>query len=121
MLPITLDLRRVHVILIGGGEAVCRRLQRLDDAGAPSLDVFSPDPIPALCARAGARLRRRLPNPGEVARARLVFLANVAEPTATQILGMARRAGAFVSVEDDPQRSDFHSPSVLRRGDLTVA
>ena len=34
---------------------------------------------------------------------------------------MAHAAGVLVNVEDDPGRSDFHSPSVLHRGDLTVA
>jgi precorrin-2 dehydrogenase/sirohydrochlorin ferrochelatase len=34
---------------------------------------------------------------------------------------MADRAGVLLNVEDDNARSDFHSPAVVRRGDLTVA
>jgi precorrin-2 dehydrogenase / sirohydrochlorin ferrochelatase len=121
MLPITVDLNHIHVILVGDGKAACRRLVHLDEAGAASLEVYAADPIPALVAGAGRRLRRRLPNPRDAARAQLIFLAGVPDPAAAEILRVARGAGTMVSVEDDPRRSEFHSPSVLRRGDLTVA
>ena len=45
MLPITVDVRRVRVLLVGDGEAACRRLERLDEAGAASLEVYAADPI----------------------------------------------------------------------------
>ena len=121
MLPITVDLAHVRVILVGDGEAARRRLERLDEAGAALLEVYSANPIPALVAAAGLRLRGRLPRAPEVAQAQLVFLADVADPAAAEILRMARAAGVLVNVEDDPGRSDFYSASVLRRGDLTVA
>jgi precorrin-2 dehydrogenase / sirohydrochlorin ferrochelatase len=121
MLPITVDLGHVRVILVGGGEAACRRLDRLEEAGAGALEVYAADAIPALVEAAGGRLRRRLPRAPEVAQAQLVFLADVADPAAAEILRVARGAGALVNVEDDPRRSDFHSPSVFRRGDLSVA
>ncbi len=121
MLPITVDLTHAHVILVGDGQAACRRIERLDDAGATSLEVYGANPTPTLVEAAGRRLRRRLPRASEIARARLVFLADVADPASAEILRMARDAGALVNVEDDPGRSDFHSPAVLRRGDLSVA
>lgn len=121
MLPITLDLRRVRVILVGDGEVAFRRLERLDEAGAVLLEVFAANPVPSMVEAAGRRLRHRLPRASEVARAQLVFLAGVHDPAAAEILHVARGAGALVNVEDDPQHSDFHSPSVFRRGDLSVA
>jgi precorrin-2 dehydrogenase/sirohydrochlorin ferrochelatase len=121
MLPITIDLAHVRILLVGDGEAARRRLERLDEAGAVAVEVYAADPIPALVEAAGRRLRRRLPKAAEIARAQLIFLAEVADPAAAEILHMARAAGVLVNVEDDPRRSDFHSPSVLRRGDLTVA
>lgn len=121
MLPITLDLARVRVILVGEGEAAHRRLALLDEAGAGALEVYAPSPDPALAAKAGARLRRRLPVPAEIAQAQLVFLARVPEPIAVRIGQVARAAGVLVNVEDDRGRSDFHSSAVLRRGDLVVA
>jgi precorrin-2 dehydrogenase / sirohydrochlorin ferrochelatase len=121
MLPITVDLAHLRVILVGNGAAACRRLLLLEEAGAAALEIYAPDASPALAELAGGRLRRRWPRPAEIARARLVFFADVPDPPAAAIVAAARRGGALVNVEDDARRSDFHSASVLRRGDLTVA
>lgn len=121
MLPISVDLARVRVILVGDGAAAERRLALLDEAGAGMLDIYAPAPGPAFAAAAGARLRRRWPRPAEVARAQLVFVAGVAEPAASAIRRAAQAAAVLINVEDDRRRSDFHSAAVFRRGDLTVA
>lgn len=121
MLPITVDLAQVRVILVGAGAAARRRLARLDEAGAVALEIYAAAAEPALAEAAGPRLRRHLPRPAEIARAQLVFLAGVSDPAAAEICRVAQSAGVLVNVEDDRRRSDFHSPSVFRRGDLTVA
>lgn len=121
MLPINVDVWRLRVVLVGDGAAACRRLGLLDRAGAEDLEVYAPDPIAELETAAGPRLRRRLPHPQEVARAQLVFLAGVPEPAASRLRRVATIAGVLLNIEDDIARSDFHSPAVVRRGDLTVA
>lgn len=121
MLPISLDLAKIRVILVGGGKPALRRLELLEEAGAEGLQIYAPDPEPGLAASAGARLRRRLPEAQEIARAQLVFVAGAGEPVAEEIRRVAQAAGVLVNVEDDRGRSDFHSAAVIRRGDLTVA
>jgi precorrin-2 dehydrogenase / sirohydrochlorin ferrochelatase len=121
MLPISVDLAQIRVVLVGDGAAARRRLALLDEAGADALEIYAPLPEPTLAAIAGSRLRRRLPQPAEIAGAQLVFVAGVAEPIAAEIRLMAQAAGVLVNVEDDRRRSDFHSAAVFRRGDLTVA
>jgi precorrin-2 dehydrogenase/sirohydrochlorin ferrochelatase len=121
MLPISIDLAQIRVILVGDGAAARRRLALLDEAGAETLDIYAPMPDPALVEMAGGRLRRRLPSLAEIARAQLVFVAGVAEPAASEICRVAKAAGVLVNVEDDRERSDYHSAAVIRRGDLTVA
>ncbi len=121
MLPITIDVTRVRVTLVGEGEAAHRRLALLDGAGARRLEVYAPVPSPDLAAAAGMRLRRRLPQAEEIARAHLMFLAGVDERAASRLEQIALSAGVLLNVEDDIARSDFHSPAVVRRGDLTVA
>ena len=121
MLPITIDASRVRIMLVGNGTAACRRLALLDRAGASRVDVYADAPEPGLVAAAGDRLRRRLPSAEEIARARLVVLSKVGEPAASQLRRIADSAGVLLNVEDDIARSDFHSPAVVRRGDLTVA
>jgi precorrin-2 dehydrogenase/sirohydrochlorin ferrochelatase len=121
MLPISVDLTQVRVLLVGDGAAARRRLALLDEAGAGALEIYAPSPEPALAAAAGPSLRRRLPQPAEIARAQLVFIAGVPDAAAAEIRRLAQAAGVLVNVEDDRQRSDFHSAAVFRRGDLTVA
>jgi precorrin-2 dehydrogenase / sirohydrochlorin ferrochelatase len=121
MLPITIDAARVRIALIGNGQAACRRLSLLDCAGATRVDVYADAPEPELAAAAGDRLRQRLPSGKELARAQLVFLAEVGEPGMSQLRQIADSAGVLLNVEDDITHSNFHSPGVVRRGELTVA
>jgi precorrin-2 dehydrogenase / sirohydrochlorin ferrochelatase len=121
MLPITVDVARLRIVLVGNGDAAHRRLDLLDRAGARCLEVYATAPVPGLAAAAGVRLRRRLPRIEEVSRARLLFLAGVGDAVASRLRQIADSAGVLLNVEDDIARSDFHSPAVVRRGDLTVA
>jgi precorrin-2 dehydrogenase/sirohydrochlorin ferrochelatase len=121
VLPISVDLARVRVVLVGNGNAACRRLALLDRAGARRLEIYAVAPAPELTAAAGTRLRRRPPRPREISRAQLVFLAGVGESDATRLRHIADDAGVLLNVEDDIGRSDFHSSAVVRRGDLTLS
>jgi len=121
MLPITIDAARVRIALVGNGEAARRRLAVLDRAGAKCVNVYAGAPEPDLAAAAGDRLHRRLPSGEELARAQLVFLAQISEPGASQLRHFADSVGVLLNVEDDLTHSSFHSPAVVRRGDLTLA
>jgi precorrin-2 dehydrogenase / sirohydrochlorin ferrochelatase len=121
MLPITVDLARIRVMLTGAGETARRRLALLDAAGALSIEIYAPQADTALAAAAGSRLRRRLPRPEEIAQAQLVFISGLRLAQAARIRQIAGIAGVLVNVEDDRSGCDFHSPAVVRRGDLTIA
>jgi precorrin-2 dehydrogenase / sirohydrochlorin ferrochelatase len=120
MLPLSLDLTKLRVALIGKGEEALRRFGWLMEAGASSVIVFSETPSPALAA-AATPLQRRWPEPADFAGIRLVFIADLEEPQRSAMAETARAAGALIHVEDVPQLCDVHAPSVLRRGDLTIA
>jgi len=122
MLPITLDLARLPIVLVGNGAQAARRLGLLDEAAAERLTVFAPNATEALARQAGERLRRRWPTREEIGAARILLIADGVEPaTVDNMIGSARAAGTLINVEDEPARSDFHSPAVLRRGDLLIA
>jgi precorrin-2 dehydrogenase/sirohydrochlorin ferrochelatase len=121
MLPLVLDLSRLTIILVGEGEAALRRLALLEAAGAVALTVHAETPSAMLIKAAGGRLIRRLPNPAELAAARLVFLSDRDAPYGPALAAAARGAGALVHVEDAPGLGDVQAPAVLRRGDLTIA
>ena len=121
MLPLSLDLARLNLVLIGNGDSCLRRLRLLDEAGARSLAVFSANPSPALAKEAGRHLRRHWPKRDELRGVQLVFIADIPEPQRTALAGLARSVGAILHVEDAPALTDSHAPAVLRRGALTIA
>jgi precorrin-2 dehydrogenase len=121
MFPIMLDLSTAPVVLVGTGPQTIRRLTLLDEDGAGNVAVHAPSPGEALTSAAGARLVRRWPTPAEIASARLLLIADGIEASAlSDLVVVARAAGTLVNVEDRPELSDFHSPSIVRRGDLLM-
>jgi precorrin-2 dehydrogenase/sirohydrochlorin ferrochelatase len=121
MFPIMLDLSALPLILVGSGPQTLRRLALLDEDRAAHVSVCSPGPSEALVRAAGARLRRRWPTPGEIASAKLLLIADGVEASAlADLVAVARAAGTLVNVEDRPELSDFHSPAIVRRGDLLM-
>jgi precorrin-2 dehydrogenase/sirohydrochlorin ferrochelatase len=121
MLPVSLDLTRLPIALVGRGDAVLKRLSLLDAAEAGALAVFSDAPPAGLAAAAGDRLHRYLPAADDVDGARLVLIAGLDPTAAATLAAMARRAGALVNVEDMTALCDVQMPAVVRRGALTVA
>jgi len=121
MFPIVVDLVKLRVILAGNGPQAVRRLSLLDEDCAGSVTVHAPAPSEALVSCAGARLVRRWPTPAEVASVRLLLIADGIEASALSgLVAAARAAGTLVNVEDRPELSDFHSPAMVRRGDLLI-
>jgi precorrin-2 dehydrogenase/sirohydrochlorin ferrochelatase len=121
MLPLSLDVARLPVALVGRGAPAARRLALLDQAGAGALVVFSDQPSVELAARAGDRLRRRLPAAGDLAGRRLVMIAGLPDGVAEAVAEAATAAGALVNVEDAAALCDVHMPAIVRRGALTLA
>jgi precorrin-2 dehydrogenase len=122
LLPLMLDLTRLRLALIGAGEPLLRRLEKLDAAGAAAgLAVFAPAVPDGLEPLAGARLARRWPEDAELAQAQIVFIAGLDSVSRDRIAARARACGAIVHAEDAPAVSDAASAAVLRRGDLTIA
>jgi precorrin-2 dehydrogenase/sirohydrochlorin ferrochelatase len=122
VLPVTLDLARLPVVLVGNGARAAQRLLLLDEAGVRDLAVFAPNPAEALAYQAGRRLHRRWPEAREIFKARLLLIADGVDLDVIEdMIKAARAAGTLVHVEDRPALSDFHSPALVRRGDLLIA
>jgi precorrin-2 dehydrogenase/sirohydrochlorin ferrochelatase len=121
MLPIVLDLARVPVALVGRDAQALKRLRQLEADGAARVRVFSDAPSDALRAYAGGRLVEHLPSAADLAGARVVYVADLPPEDAGDLATAATAAGALVNVEDQRGWCDFHSPSVVRRGDLLLS
>lgn len=114
MMPLALT-RGLSVILAGAGEAGRKRFTFLSESGLEALRVFWTGPGAPSGSEDG------LPDQTALAGARVLFVAGLPRAVGETLAAQARAARVLVNVEDENDLCDFHVPSVLRRGALTVA
>ncbi len=120
MIPIMLDPARLRLALIGRGPVAQNRLRGLIEGGADRLTVFSDRPEDSFAAMAGDRLEFGIPDADRLQAFDVVWVADMGPELSDAIACAARAAGTLVNVEDDRPNCDFHTPSVVRRGDLLL-
>ena len=122
MYPVTLDLKGVRCLVVGGGPVGTRKVEGLLVEGA-RVTVVSPEGDPGLetLALEGKVVwERRSYAPGETAAYGLVFAATSSREVNRQVFNEARGAGIWVNVADDPELCSFHLPARVVRGDLQL-
>ena len=110
-------------MVVGGGQVAFRKVRMLLDCGA-SVTVISPvlhPDLSELADKKSIQVIRRNFRLGDLKGAFIVIAATDAKETNRRVAKEAGRVGALVNVVDDPEPSDFIVPSVVRRGDLTIA
>ncbi|HYH78433.1 MAG TPA: bifunctional precorrin-2 dehydrogenase/sirohydrochlorin ferrochelatase [Longimicrobium sp.] len=121
--PVMLDVSRLRVLVVGGGEVALRKVRGVIDAGGkPS--VLSPTVVPELerlVAQHGLDWRSRRYEDGDVRGFTLVFAATDVPEVNDAVAREAEAAGALVNAADDGADSTFHVPAVIRRADVVVA
>jgi precorrin-2 dehydrogenase / sirohydrochlorin ferrochelatase len=121
--PVFWDITGKKCVVIGGGEVAARKVVRLLDCGA-KVCVVSPKLVPEL---ASLKKDERIDHindeyAGEyLYGAMLVIGATDDEKINTAVSQDARVKGIPVNIVDDPQKCDFILPSLVERGDLTIA
>jgi precorrin-2 dehydrogenase/sirohydrochlorin ferrochelatase len=121
--PITLQIAGRPCVVIGGGSVAERKVAGLLGAGA-AVTVVSPTLTPRLADLASARRIIHTPRAyraGDLEGFALAFATTGAHEVNDAIAREGRERGVWVNAADDPAHCDFILPSVLRRGDLTVA
>lgn len=121
--PVSLELGGRRCVVLGGGRVAEHKVLALLDAGA-DVTVVAPAATDALQALAGQERITLVPRAYERGDLRGAFLAIAATDSP------AENAAAFAEAEaervlfnavDDVAHCHFAAPSILRRGDLTVA
>lgn len=121
--PMMVDLRGRRCLVVGGGAVASRKVAALLRAGA-AVTVVSPALSPALARlAAGGRVSHRArPYRGSDLRGAWLAIGATDDPDVNARLGAeAARRGILVNVADAPRLCAFQVPSVVRRGDLTIA
>ena len=121
--PIFVEMRRRRCLVIGGGAVAERKITGLLDAGAVVV-VISPDVTENIARWATEKsidLTKRRYRAGDMAGYELAFITTNDAAVNATAYHEGRERGVWVNTADDPAHCDFILPSVLRRGDLTVA
>ncbi|MRR16621.1 MAG: bifunctional precorrin-2 dehydrogenase/sirohydrochlorin ferrochelatase [Deltaproteobacteria bacterium] len=121
--PVFWDITGKKCVVIGGGDVAARKVSRLLECGA-NVCVVSPKLVPELTRLASDGLIEHIND--DYARehlygAALVIGATDDEETNAAISHDAQARGIPVNIVDDPQKCDFILPSLVERGDLTIA
>lgn len=121
--PVFLNLVGRKCVVVGGGSVAERKVERLLESGA-HVKIVSPRLTPTLAAwvREG-KLQHvsRQYQAGDLDGCDLAFTATDDRVLNGVIYEHAQQQRIWLNAADDPDRCDFILPSVMRRGDLTVA
>jgi siroheme synthase-like protein len=121
--PIFFNLRGKTGVVVGGGKVAFRKVRRLLGYGA-DLTVVSPKPCPEIVklSKDGLiRLIRRDYEARDLKDAMIAIVCTDVKEVNRKVAVQAKKGGVLVNVADDLEPSDFIIPSILRRGNLTIA
>lgn len=118
--PLIFDLKNRKVVFIGGGKVALRKAQAMKKALA-DIAVVAPDVLPEFYdITSDIRLKRYEEN-DITPETCLVFACTDSKETNRQAADRAKKLKIPVNIADDPEYSDFHTPSVITHGDFTIS
>ena len=121
--PAFLDLRAQPCVVVGGGEVAERKVQGLLECEA-QVTVISPEAtaqIQRWVQDLRVRWEPRRYAPGDLKDAFLVIAATDQEEVNRAVVKEAQRERVLLNVVDVPSMCTFIAPSVIRRGEVTLA
>ena len=121
--PLMLDVRGRQAIVIGGDRVAAEKAAALAASGA-FVSVLSQEFCAELLAQAEQKrvtLRHKAYEPGDLAGAFVVIAATNDLQLIQAIWAETQERGQPVNIVDVPEYCSFILPSVLRRGQLTIA
>jgi len=121
--PIFLELQDRRVLVIGGGTVAERKVDSLLDAGA-KVTIVSPTAthrLTELACSGRVTMHQRPFVPSDLAEAALAISATDDPSTQKEVAAAAASKNILVNTVDQPDLCDFIVPSILRRGEITVA
>ena len=121
--PVYLDLTDKRCLVIGGGAVAEDKVSKLKGFGA-RISVISPDLTPTLEAyaqRGELEWHPREYQPGDLNGVFLGIAATNRREVNESIFQEAMELGVLLNVVDKPDQCSFIAPSVVKRGEVTLA
>lgn len=121
--PIYLDITNKRCIVVGGGDVAERKAERLLSFGARVTVIGKAlTPLLETMKRDGRIEHINADYDGTfISDAFMVIGATDREDVNARISRDGRHTGILVNIVDDPGRCDFILPSIMQRGDLSIA
>jgi len=123
LLPLFIDLKEQHCLIVGGGTIAARKLAMLCKAGA-CVTVVSPElsvQTEKLCQEYNCQLERRAFVEEDIQGQRLIIAATSIAAVNQQVSELAKAKGILVNVADDFTQGDVVLPSVIDRDPIQIA
>lgn len=121
--PLFLDVSGKKCLIAGGGKVGTRKAQTLCRCGA-KVTVVSPlfsEPLMEFAQRHPLTLKKKAYETADLEGAFLIIAATGDRLLNQAIRNDAKRMKILCNIADQPEESDFIVPSVVSRGDLSVA
>ena len=121
--PLFLNVSGKKCVVVGGGRVAERKVKRLLKCGA-AIEVVSREATPLLdehCREGKIARTKEAYESRMLSGAFLVIAATDDASVNSRVAKDAHRRGILVNVVDDPKNCDFIVPSLVERGDLTIA
>jgi siroheme synthase-like protein len=121
--PIFLNIQGKKCVVVGGGEVAERKARALVEQGA-SVTVISArvsDGLTQLAEQGIIELSLRDYQPGDLENALIAIAATDDPKVNMDVVREGQERGVLTNVVDAPEHSDFIVPSLLRRGDVSIA
>ncbi len=121
--PIYLDVRNRHCLVVGGGSVGTRKVMTLLDCGA-TVTVVSPAinaKLNELAKKTTLIIKKRPFQVSDLKGNILVIGATDDQELNLQIHSEAERLGMLCNIADHPETCNFILPSIVNRGDLSIA
>ena len=121
--PVFLNIGGKRCVVVGGGEVALRKVRALLEHRA-DVEVISPELCAGLIELAESgqiSAFRRHYRPGDLRKALMAIAATDDSEVNHNLLKEARDQKTLVNVVDDVANCDFIVPSLLQRGDVTIA
>ncbi|CAH7147544.1 Siroheme synthase / Precorrin-2 oxidase [Vibrio chagasii] len=122
--PMFLDVENKPILVVGGGEVACRKVDSLLRAGA-NVTLVSPKVAPYLQQLVDENKLHWVQNfysPQIISKEYLQVWATTDNPSLNhQVYNDAKKLGILVNVVDDLPYCDFITPSMINRGRIQIA
>jgi len=118
------NLQHHRVVVIGSNAEAAHRIAGLEASGAGQIVLIAPRPCPELTpAIESERVIHlaRVYQPGDLRHALLAITTEQDAELNAWVAGEARVRGVLLQAMDDPPHCSAYAPSVVRRGELTIA